>query len=170
MNEPGPRNAPFWPRLTRRAFFGGAGAAGAGLVLGAPLASPAFAENEGGDAGDPNSRLFSISVSPNEIGHVNAVIEAGFGNKVHFFFPGPVEGTAHEADPEGAHPNGRDPSLIYDFRGMIGQADLTNIHGTGTNLDTGAHASYTFHTDMRFMKGDFIASDGRRHRGAFAFI
>ena len=35
---------------------------------------------------------------------------------------------------------------------------------------TGATAPYTFHTDTRFMKGTFIASDERRHHGAFAFI
>ena len=157
------------PRLSRRAFFGGAGAAGAGLALGPALSMPVFADDE--NAGrDLNSKLFSISVSPNEIEHVNAVTTAAFTNKAHFFFPGPVEGTAHEADPEGAHPHGRDPSLIYDFKGIIGQADLSKITGTGTNLGTGAHARYTFHTDMRFMSGEFIGTDGRTHRGTFAFI
>ena len=167
MNEPKMATPRVLPRLTRRAFFGGAGAAGAGLALGPAMAVPVLADDRGEDL---NSRLFSISVSPNEIEHVNAVIEAGFGNKVHFFFPGSVEGTKSEADPEGVHPNGRDPSLIYDFKGVIGQADLTNIAGTGTNLDTGKQTHYTFHTDTRFMKGEFIGSDGRKHRGAFAFI
>lgn len=159
------------PRLTRRAFFGGAGAAGAGLVLAPTLSTPVFADpDHGSDGGDPNSRIFSISLSPNEIGHVNRVVQAAFTNKVHFFFPGPVEGTPAPTDPEGAHPHGRDPSLITDFKGVIGLADLGDIMGTGTDLNTGAHARYKFHTDMRFMKGEFIGSDGRTHRGAFAFI
>lgn len=157
------------PHLTRRAFFGSAGAAGAGLVLSPTLSTPVFADSEN-EGRDPNSRIFSISVSPNEIEHVNRAIQAGFGIKVHFFFAGPVDGTAAPTDPEGAHPNGRDPSLIYDFKGVIGEADLGNIKGMGTNLNTGAKAPYTFHTDMRFMKGEFIGSDGHKHRGTFAFI
>jgi hypothetical protein len=123
-----------------------------------------------GEGRDLNSKIFSISDSPNEIGHVNRVIQAGFTNKVHFFFPGDVQGDPSEADPEGTHPMGRDPSLIYDFKGVIGGADLTMIHGTGTDLNTGASARYTFHTDTRFMSGEFIGSDGRKHEGTFAFI
>jgi hypothetical protein len=169
MAEPNTPIPHVLPRLSRRAFFGGAGAAGAGLALGPALSMPVFADDEN-SGGDLNSRIFSISVSPNEIEHVNRAVQAGFGIKVHFFFPGPVEGTAAATDPEGVHPNGRDPSLIYDFRGVIGEADLGDIRGMGTNLNTGAHAPYKFHTDMRFMKGEFIGSDGRHHRGAFAFI
>jgi hypothetical protein len=59
--------------------------------------------------------------------------------------------------------------LIFDFDGVIGQADL-DMSGTGTDTTTGKSADYTFHTDMRFMKGRFVGTDGRVHRGAFAFI
>ena len=52
---------------------------------------------------------------------------------------------------------------------MIGQCDL-NMSGTGTDTTTGVSAPYTFHTDMRFMAGRFLATDGRIHKGAFAFI
>lgn len=169
MNEARPPNTPAWSRITRRAFVGGAGVAGAGLALGPALSLPVLANDEGGGA-DPNSRIFSISVSPNEIEHVNAVLTAAFSNKGHFFFPGPVEGGPSEADPEGTHPNGRDPSVIYDFKGWIGGADLTNIKGMGTDLNSGVSKPYTFHTDTRFMSGEFIGSDGRTHRGTFAFI
>lgn len=164
-------------KVSRRDLLRGVGAAGAGLVVSPALATPVLADDDNGNqnqnqdgGGDLNSRIFSISVSPNEIEHVNRAIQAGFTNKVHFFFPGPVEGTPAAPDPEGVHPNGRDPSLIYDFKGVIGQADLGDIMGTGTDLNTGAQARYTFHTDMRFMKGEFIGSDGLKHRGAFAFI
>ncbi len=59
--------------------------------------------------------------------------------------------------------------MITDFRGVIGQADLLLI-GTGTDLGTGDSAPYNFHTDMRFMNGEFVAADGETHNGAFAFI
>jgi hypothetical protein len=51
----------------------------------------------------------------------------------------------------------------------VGQVDLT-FSGTARDTKTGAKANYSFHTDTRFIKGDFIASDEQRHSGAFAFI
>jgi hypothetical protein len=44
------------------------------------------------------------------------------------------------------------------------------LTGTGTDTTTGASDRYGFHTDMRFMAGNFIGTDGRVHRGTFAFI
>jgi hypothetical protein len=87
----------------------------------------------------------------------------------HFFFPGPVTGDAVPPDPTGAHPGGRDPSLITNFKGFIGEADV-NFSGTGTNTRTGASATFKFTADIRFMKGMFVESDEHRHHGAFAFI
>src|SRR5207302_323948 len=77
-----------------------------------------------------------------------------------FFFPGPVDGPPVAIDPEpaAAHAAGRDPSLIFNFDGVIGQADLTLI-GTGTDTTTGASDRYGFHTDIRFMAGQFIGTD-----------
>jgi len=88
----------------------------------------------------------------------------------HFFFPGPVDGSAApNTDPHGVEPNGRDPSTITNFEGFIGNVDLT-FSGIGTDTETGTTSPYDFHTDTRFMKGVFIGSDERRHHGAFAFI
>ena len=53
--------------------------------------------------------------------------------------------------------------------GRHAQADLL-LSGTGTDLNTGDSAPYDFHTDMRFMRGQFVAADGNTHKGAFAFI
>jgi hypothetical protein len=69
----------------------------------------------------------------------------------------------------GAHPEGRDASLITNFSGVVGEVDLT-FSGTGMDTKTGVKAAYSFHTDTRFMLGAFIASDEQLHRGAFAFI
>jgi hypothetical protein len=92
-----------------------------------------------------------------------------FGTTIHHFFPGPVEGTVTPTDPTGAHPDGRDPSEIFNFEGLIGQADL-NLTGTGTDLATGATGRYQFHTDMRFMKGTFVGTDGIARQRTFVFV
>ena len=108
---------------------------------------------------------------PNPSPHINKFVltVASPGTKVHFFFPGPVEGTPAATDHEGAQPGGRDPSVIYDFKGFIGQADL-NLTGTGTDLNTGMSQKYGFHTDSRFMTGTFLGTDGRPHHGTFAMV
>ncbi len=82
----------------------------------------------------------------------------------HFFFPGSVD-----ASPTTSPNTGHDPSIITDFKGVIGQADL-NLSGTGTDLSTGRSATYNFHTDMRFMDGVFVGLDNEEHRGAIGFI
>jgi len=88
----------------------------------------------------------------------------------HFYFPGPVDGSeVLSLDPSGAHPEGRDPSVIFNFKGFVGVADL-NLTGTGTDLQTGARVPYGFHTDMRFMHGVFVGTDLIERRGSFVFI
>jgi len=145
----------------------GAGVAGGGLLLGSAFPLTTFADDD-----DEHAESFGageLCSSPDPIPHVNEAVLAGFGVKAHFFFPGPVEGTAAPSDPTGPHPGGRDPSAIYNFKGFIGGAEL-NLTGTGTDLTTGKSDRYSFHTDSRFMSGEFLGTDGRKHRGSFAFI
>lgn len=146
--------------VSRRQFFG-TSAGAAGIMLGSGLWTPAGSDP---GPGEPSPG------APDPIPHTNAA-PAAFG-AFHFFFPGPVDGSPpppSAPDPEGVHPNGRDPSTIFNFDGVIGQADLT-LTGTGTDTTTGDSGQYHFHTDMRFMMGKFLATDGRVHEGAFAFI
>ena len=154
--------------VSRRRFFGiGAGAAGG--VLGSGLWTPVLGER--GD--DDRERAGEGTACPeqNPIPHINRAAGPQTFGSFHFFFPGPIDGTPSASDPEpaAAHAAGRDPSLIFNFDGVVGQADL-DMSGVGTDLTTGAKSDYTFHTDMRFMKGRFVGTDGRVHRGAFAFI
>ena len=136
--------------ISRRNFIrSSAGVAGTGLVLGSALPKPLLA-TENAHRGCP--------IEPQPIPHA---IATAFGTTIHHFFPGPVEGI----DPDTGH----DPSHIFDFSGVIAEADLL-LTGTGTDLNTGDSAPYGFHTDMRFMKGQFVAADGNTHKGAFAFI
>ena len=161
--------------ISRRNLIRGMGAAGA--VLSSGLWTPAYAHNDKHDKhghgdhdddhdhDDHEDHAFRCGV-PLPIPHTTA---GPFG-PLHFYFPGPIDGSAVPAlDGTGAHPEGRDPSTITNFEGVVGQVDLT-FSGTAVDTNTGAKADYTFHTDTRFMRGEFIASDQQRHKGAFAFI
>lgn len=140
--------------LSRRNLLRGVAgtAAGAGLLLGSGLRSSVHADDE--DEGERNK----CKAGPRPIPHISKPPGA------HFFFPGPVD-----ADPATSPNAGHDPSIITDFKGAIGQVDLV-FSGTGTDLNTGASATYDFHTDMRFMDGIFVGLDNEQHRGAIGFI
>src|SRR2546427_8397894 len=135
--------------ISRRNFIrASAGAAGAGIALGS-APTPLLA------AGEAHRTCLA---QPQPIPHT---IVTPFGTTIHHFFPGPVEGVDANT--------GHDPSEIFDFSGVIANADLL-LSGTGTDLNTGDSAPYAFHTDMRFMKGQFVAADGNTDKDAFAFI
>lgn len=155
--------------FSRRRFIRtAAGAAGvAGGILGSGLWIPA----RGDDDQDEKGGRGKSCPEQNAIPHINSAPgPASFGG-FRFFFPGPVDGSPAPTDPEPqpAHAAGRDPATIFNFDGVIGQADL-NLTGTGTDTTTGATAKYGFHTDMRFMSGKFVGTDGKVHHGTFAFI
>ncbi len=142
--------------VSRRSFFSRAAVAGGAVLLGSSIPGKVWAQEEG---------LPGLCDFPVPIPHINAPPPGG----AHFYFPGPVSGAAAATDPSGAHPEGRDPSVIFNFKGFVGQADF-NLTGTGTDLDTGATAPYSFHTDMRFMSGVFVGTDGVERKASFAFI
>lgn len=160
---PGPRPN----SLSRRSLIAGVGAAGGGLFLSSALRARALSHDD--NEGDHASCDLGLCQSPNAIPHVNKAT-AGFGT-FHFYFPGPVEGTAAATDnePGKTEPGGRDPSVIYNFKGFIGSVDL-NLTGKGTDLNTGVTQPYGFHTDTRFMTGVFKGTDGLEHRGTFTFV
>lgn len=71
----------------------------------------------------------------------------------HFFLPEP----------------GNEPSTITDFNGQVAVARIQGT-GTGTDPETGEKIDLLFDADMRFMSGEYIGVDGRRHRGTFALV
>jgi hypothetical protein len=143
----------------RKLIRGAAGvAAGAGFVAGSGLWTPARADDL--DEGQ------GLCGRPLPIPYTHPTPT---GCPIHHYFPGPITGVAAPTDPLGTHPEGRDPSLITNFRGVVGEVDLT-FGGTAMDTKTGTTATYTFHTDTRFMVGDYVASDEQLHSGAFAFI
>ena len=154
--------------VSRRGFFGRAAVAGAGVMLGSGIQDENLRHQDESPRREEPARcgLQGLCDFPVPIPHLTPT---PFGTQLHFFFPGPVEGAAVPTDPAGAHPAGRDPSLIYNFEGFIGQADL-NLTGRGRDLAIGVTGDYQFHTDMRFMKGAFVGTDGIARRGTFVFI
>jgi hypothetical protein len=142
--------------LSRRRFFGRAAATSGALLLGSGIPAPLRAHDE---------HLPRLSDYPEPIPHINVPPPGG----AHIYFPGPVSGAAAPTDPSGAHPEGRDPSLIFNFDGFVGQGDF-ELSGTGTDLTTGESAPYTFHADMRFMDGAFVGTDLIERRAAFVFV
>ncbi len=150
--------------FSRRNFVRGLSTAGAGVVLSSGLWTPALAQED--EKHEVEGEKKEECAVPLPIPHISVAPPPA---PVHFFFPGPVDGSKAPTDPTGPHPDGRDPSTITNFEGFIGQVDL-NFSGTGTDTETGETSPYEFHTDTRFMKGVFVASDQRRHRGVFAFI
>jgi hypothetical protein len=59
---------------------------------------------------------------------------------------------------------GFEMSTITDFNGVLGGSE---IRGTARGSDG---TTYDFDTDMRFMRGVYVALDGRKHHGTFGFI
>jgi hypothetical protein len=152
MNEKKPFS---WNRLqdkwlSRRSLIRGA----AGTALGAGLLRPklVYAGDDDGDAEHAGC------VGPNPIpGGVPGLKPFGI-----FIHHNPLNPTKAIADIS-------DPSQITDFDGLVG---LTHIRGGGTGTDTatGATTRLAFQADMGFSQGTFIGSDGRRHKGTFAFV
>jgi len=71
---------------------------------------------------------------------------------IHFFFPG----------------TGQEPSVITDFKGVVGLANVNAPAPRRTARVT--NRSWPSGSDNRFMKGEYIGVDGERHSGTFAFI
>lgn len=160
------------PSLVSRRRFFGASAGAAGAVLGSGLWAAGGSDHKGDDDDDDDDDQGkgrdASCPQPDPIPHIFIPPPAPCA-RAHFYFPGPVEGTASPTDPTGVQPGGRDPSTIFNFDGVLGVADL-DLTGTGTDTTTGASAPYGFHTDMRFFMGKFVGTDGQVHQGAFAFI
>lgn len=59
---------------------------------------------------------------------------------------------------------GFEMSTITDLNGIVGGSEIRGL-ARGTN-----GVVYDFDTDMRFMTGEYVGVDGRKHRGTFGFI
>jgi hypothetical protein len=140
--------------LSRRRFVQTAAVAAAGVTgsLARPAAGAAQGHDDGGHA--------RAAVPPKPI---PGGLTLPDGSQIHVWPPG---------DPSVTLPfSGRtlqgfdvDPSTITDFRGFSAVA----FHaGTATGSDG---KTYNVETDLRAFKGAYVAADGTRRFGSFAFI
>ncbi len=56
---------------------------------------------------------------------------------------------------------------------MVAGADLvgvSHVHGTGVGVTGGVSKNLNFDIDCRFLKGHFVGTDDKLHRGTFAFV
>jgi hypothetical protein len=79
-------------------------------------------------------------------------------------------GAFHVFGPALIDPIDAEPATITDFNGFSGLAFISGTV-TRTNTKTGEERTLPYvESDMRFMKGVFRGTDGRRRQGAFAFV
>lgn len=140
-------HAHFWERaMTRRKFLGSAALAGGaaatvGVWLPELARAAAFAESD--PRFIPGGTKLPFAPDP-----------------FHFFFP--TDGVPGAVTVTSGH---GDPSLITDFDGMIGVADVGQTSGTD-----GSGKRLLWKADVRFMKGSYVGTEGDTRTGAFAFI
>jgi hypothetical protein len=142
-NQPYTGHAHVWPGAqSRRQFIrSAASAASVGAALGSRVWRPSLAEAHWAHEPVPIPRGTSL-----------------LGGAFHVFGPGLID------------PIDAEPSTITDFNGFVG---ITFVSGevTRTNAKTGEVRTLPFlDSDMRFMEGIFLGTDGRVHQRAFAFV
>jgi hypothetical protein len=88
------------------------------------------------------------------------------------FAPVPIPTTSpyHVSGPSAANPDA-EPSVITNFNGFVGFATLSGMV-TRTNVRTGEQQAlpFTRNTNLRFMTGTFVGTDGQNHQDTFALI
>ena len=140
------------PRISRRQLFKYGASAGAVATVGPLLPAMTGVAHAHG--------LPRVLPAPKPIPGGNQIPG---GPLIHVFAPGPPDvtlpfsgGTLQGLDVE--------PSVITDYKGVTAVA----FHaGTATGSDG---KRYNLETDMRAMEGTYIAENGTRQRGLFAFI
>ncbi len=129
--------------LSRRQFLHTA--AGAAGVFGTALWLPRSAYADGGVV-DPKPIPGGLKLGP--------IFGAPTDELFHLFGLG-------SPDTEGI--------TITDFNGLIAVTEITGS-GTATNTKTGAKTRLLFDADMRFMNGEYVGVDGKKHHGTFALV
>src|SRR4029077_17274322 len=148
LNHDHLRHAHFWDRaMTRRNFIGAAAvarwaAATAGMWLPQFAKAAAFAEADPGLIPGTTTLPFAPTTPFHLVFHTDRLSGAI------------TVGSGHG-----------DPSLITNFDGMIGVADVGQTGGTD-----GAGNRLLWKADVRFMKGSYVGTEGDTRTGAFAFI
>jgi len=141
-------------RISRRHLFKYGAYAGAAATVGPTLPGLTTAAHAHGHG------LPRVLPAPKPI---PGGIQIPGGPLIHVFVPGPPDVTLPFS---GLQLMGLDvePSVITDYRGFTA---LAYVAGTATGSDG---RQYNLEADMRAMEGTYVAADGSRQRGLFAFI
>jgi hypothetical protein len=122
-----------------------------GLLLGAELI-PGCGTTPSGDARANDIASGSLALDRDSVGTPVPVPANPDAGGTHIYFIGP----------------GAEPSAISNFDGLVGGAV---VDGTGVGHSPGGRdEQLLFDTDMRFMQGTFVGTDGNRHEGTFGFV
>jgi hypothetical protein len=139
-------HAHFWERALSRRDFVRTAAGASALAVAASMAWPAaaFAESESESESGHNASPRPIPGGTD----LEGLLGLPPGPLYHFFFP----------------KFGEEASTVTDFNGSMAAAEIqgSGLDNKGTVL--------TYDADMRFMTGEYIAVDGRRRKGTFAFV
>ena len=137
-------HAHFWERALSRRDFVRTAAGASALAVAAGMAWPAaaFAESESESGHNATPRPIPGGTD------LQFLLGLGHGPLFHFFFPA----------------FGQEVSTITDFSGSLAAAEIQ-----GSGLDNKGK-TLTYDADMRFMSGEYVALDGRRREGTFAFV
>ncbi len=148
-------HAHFWERaLSRRRLLATAAVGTLGLVVGSDLRLPMLVEGA------------ESHVLPRPIpgGITGAQFAAGIPGLT--LTDSAKEELFHVFAPLAAP--GNDPITITDFHGLIAGAEIQGT-GKGRNEDD-APLTVFFDNDMRFMRGQYIGVDGKRHNATIGFF
>lgn len=122
-----------------------------GLLLGAELI-PGCGSDRPGDPTAMDIAARSSALDGEESGTPVPVPANPDAGGTHIYFIGP----------------GAEPSAISNFDGLVGGAV---VDGTGVgHSPEGRDEQLLFDTDMRFMQGTFVGTDGNRHQATFGFV
>lgn len=148
------------PRIGRRALLAGGGVAAAAATMGFPTG--AAAEGPIQPKRRPGRGLPAPSAAPEPI---PGTVDSGDPNVglIHWWLPGPTDASTPILEIPGFGLD-VDPSTITNFKGVSALAVVAGkVKGTDGVL-------YDCEFDVRAMKGEYVAADGVKRTGAFAFM
>ena len=107
----------------------------------------------------------------------SGLFKAGLADAFTSFAPVPIPrgtpvlgGFYHVFGPGSIDPADAEPSTITNMNGFVGLASISGMV-TQTNVKTGETRRYPFlNSDMRFMQGDFLGTDGHVHQGTWSLV
>lgn len=161
----GPVAVPVCPAMSRRQFLGAAGATAAAATMvgtGAFGVMPARAVEHGSPFFSGRPAPSPIAATVPTVGPDDPPLDPPF-DFIHWLLPGPPDATTPVLGLPGFGLD-VDPSLMGDYQGFTAYSVIAG------QADGSDGVSYDVELDVRVMDGNYVAADGSRQRGTFAFF